>query len=179
MKIFSKLFLWVLGISFFVSCTDDMIAPPLQAPELETPDIGDRAELKALHVDGRYLKDDEGNIVNLHGVAQTFSPFFNNNAWTNYDVDGCLRYNQNLLDEVLAAGWEINFVRQHMDPYWSSPGAPSEAEAYAYYDEERFKKYLDIVSVSLYIKYIGKEDFNETVFRLYEYEVRSGSRLLR
>lgn len=149
MKIFIKLFLWVLGISFFVSCTDDMIAPPLQAPELETPDIGDRAELKELHVDGRYLKDDEGNIVNLHGVAQTFSPFFNNNAWTNYDVDGCLRYNKNLLDEVLAAGWEINFVRQHMDPYWSSPGAPSEAEAYAYYDEERFKKYLDIVFVPM------------------------------
>lgn len=149
MKIFSKLFLLVLGISLFVSCTDDMIAPPLQTPELETPDIGDRAELKALHVDGRYLKDDEGNIVNLHGVAQTYSPFFNNNAWTNYDVDGCLRYNQNLLDEVLAAGWEINFVRQHMDPYWSSPGAPSEAEAYAYYDEERFKKYLDIVFVPM------------------------------
>lgn len=149
MKIFYKLFLWVLGISFFVSCTDDMIAPPLSAPELETPDFGNRPELKNLHVEGRYLKDDEGNIVNLHGVAQTFSPFFNNNAWTNYDVDGCLRYNQNLLDEVLAAGWEINFVRQHMDPYWSSPGAPSEAEAYAYYDEERFKKYLDIVFVPM------------------------------
>lgn len=138
----------MVGISFLTSCSDEKL-PSLPAPVVETPDIGDRQELKALHVDGRYLKDAEGNIVNLHGVAQTYSPFFNNNAWGNYDVDGCLRYNQLLFDRVLAAGWEINFVRQHMDPYWSSPGAPSEAEAYAYYDEERFKKYLDIVFVPM------------------------------
>ena len=30
-----------------------------------------------LHVDGRYLKDEQGNIVNLHGIAQTYSPWFN------------------------------------------------------------------------------------------------------
>ena len=140
--------IWMVGITIFTSCSDETL-PTLPAPVVETPDIGDRQELKELHVDGRYLKDAEGNIVNLHGVAQTYSPFFNNNAWGNYDVDGCLRYNQLLLDKVLAAGWEINFVRQHMDPYWSSPGAPSEAEAYAYYDEERFKKYLDIVFVPM------------------------------
>ena len=30
-----------------------------------------------LHVDGRYFKDPSGNIVNLHGFAQTYSPWFN------------------------------------------------------------------------------------------------------
>ncbi|MBO7438261.1 MAG: hypothetical protein J6U21_01125, partial [Bacteroidales bacterium] len=45
-----------------------------------------------LHVDGRYLKDEQGNIVNLHGIAQTYSPWFNRvndqYLWNNYDVDG-------------------------------------------------------------------------------------------
>lgn len=148
MKSVYKLILWIFGITSFISCTDDM-APRLPEPEIETIDIGDRDELKELHVDGRYLKDAEGNIVNLHGFAQTYSPYFNNSAWGNYDVDACLRYNQTMIDKVLAAGWEVNFIRQHMDPYWSSPGAPSEAEAYAYYDEERFRKYLDIVFVPM------------------------------
>ena len=30
-----------------------------------------------LHVDGKHLKDENGNIVKLHGYAQTFSPWFN------------------------------------------------------------------------------------------------------
>ena len=148
MKSIYKLIIGIFGITSFISCTDDM-APQLPEPELETIDIGDRPELKQLHVDGRYLKDGEGNIVNLHGFAQTYSPYFNESAWGNYDVDACLRYNQTMTDRVLAAGWEVNFIRQHMDPYWSSPGAPSEAEAYAYYDEERFRKYLDIVFVPM------------------------------
>ena len=30
-----------------------------------------------LHVEGRYLVDPHGNKVNLHGFAQTYSPWFN------------------------------------------------------------------------------------------------------
>ncbi|HQN93081.1 MAG TPA: hypothetical protein PLQ09_03110 [Prolixibacteraceae bacterium] len=30
-----------------------------------------------LHVEGRYLKDSHGHIVNLHGFGQTYSPWFN------------------------------------------------------------------------------------------------------
>lgn len=39
-----------------------------------------------LHVEGRYLKDTHGNIVNLHGFAQTYSPWFNERGkyWTMY-----------------------------------------------------------------------------------------------
>lgn len=148
MKIFNKLIFWIFGIAFLVSCRDDM-APQLPEPVVETPEVGERPELKQLHVDGRYLVDADGQTVNLHGFAQTYSPFFNNNAWGNYDVDACLRYNQLMTDRVLAAGWEVNFIRQHMDPYWSSPGASTEAEAHMFYNEERFKKYLDIVFVPM------------------------------
>lgn len=73
-----------------------------------------------LHVEGRYLKNEQGKIVNLHGFTQTYSPYFNNNAWSNYDVSSCLSYNKSMVDKILAAGWKFNFVRLHMDPYWSS-----------------------------------------------------------
>ena len=148
MKIFNKLIFWIFGIAFLVSCKDDM-APQLPEPVVETPEVGERPELKQLHVKDRYLVDADGQTVNLHGFAQTYSPFFNNNAWGNYDVDACLRYNQLMTDRVLAAGWEVNFIRQHMDPYWSSPGASTEAEAHMFYNEERFRKYLDIVFVPM------------------------------
>ena len=83
------------------------------------------ATVPPLHVEGRYFKDDAGRVVNLHGFAQTFSPWFNEQGkrWTNYDVQGCLKYNKGIIDGILAAGWKMDFVRQHMDPYWSNtPG---------------------------------------------------------
>src|SRR5574344_2172600 len=78
-----------------------------------------------LHVEGRYLKDVHGNIVNLHGFAQTYSPWFNEQGriWNNYNVSACLSYNKGLIDKIMAAGWKMNFIRLYMDPYWSNtPG---------------------------------------------------------
>ncbi len=68
-----------------------------------------------LHVDGRYLVDADGKRVNLHGFAQTYSPWFNERGtkWSNYDVNACLRYNKQKIDEILAAGWKMNFLRLH------------------------------------------------------------------
>ena len=51
-----------------------------------------------LHVEGRYLKNEQGKIVNLHGFTQTYSPYFNNNAWSNYDVSSCLSYNKSMVN---------------------------------------------------------------------------------
>jgi hypothetical protein len=41
-----------------------------------------------LHVDGKHLKDENGNVVKLHGYAQTFSPWFNERGsrWNHYNV---------------------------------------------------------------------------------------------
>lgn len=111
------------------------------------------ATLSPLHVDGRYLKDDNGNVVNLHGFAQTYSPWFNERGtkWSNYDVAGCLSYNKQKIDEILAAGWKMDFVRLHMDPYWSNkPWVQTTGENdISAFDFERFKTYLDEVFVPM------------------------------
>ena len=78
-----------------------------QAPALAWPGM----PLPRLHVDGRYFKDNNGNIVNLHGFAQTYSPWFNEQGtkWSNYDVQACLAYNQQKIDQILAAGWKMSW----------------------------------------------------------------------
>lgn len=106
-----------------------------------------------LHVNGRYFKDGQGNIVNLHGFAQTYSPWFNERGtkWNNYDVNGCLTYNQGLIDKIMAAGWKMNFVRLHMDPYWSNtPGLPTTGENdISAFSMDRFKTYLQSVFIPI------------------------------
>lgn len=111
--------------------------------------------LPALHVEGRFLVDATGKCVNLHGFAQTFSPWFNEQGskWTDFDVNGCLKYNKGIIDQIMAAGWKMTFVRQHMDPYWSNEvpngvwGVPESDIQYFKFD--RFKKYLDEVFVPM------------------------------
>ena len=127
-----------------------------QAPALAWPGM----PLPRLHVDGRYFKDNNGNIVNLHGFAQTYSPWFNeeNSKWNNYDVQACLAYNQEKIDQILAAGWKMSFVRQHMDPYWSNePGIQTTGENdISAFRMERFKKYLDEVFVPMALYAVDK-----------------------
>ncbi|MBQ2210516.1 MAG: cellulase family glycosylhydrolase [Prevotella sp.] len=122
--------------------------------------------LSPLHVEGPFLVNAEGRRVNLHGFAQTFSPWFNERGtkWTDYDVNGCLNYNKGIIDGIMKAGWKMTFVRQHMDPYWSNtPGASQtygnswqgEADIRAF-DFERFKTYLDLVFIPMAEYAIGK-----------------------
>ncbi len=109
--------------------------------------------LSPLHVEGRYIVNAEGVVMNLHGFAQTYSPWFNEQGtkWNNYNVNACLSYNQGLIDKILAAGWKMDFVRLHMDPYWSNtPGVPTNGESDIHaFDFNRFKKYLDEVFVPM------------------------------
>lgn len=106
-----------------------------------------------LHVDGRDLKDPHGNTVILHGFAQTYSPWFNERGkyWTNYSVSGCLKYNKAKIDSILMAGWKMNFVRMHMDPYWSNtPGVNVTGENdISAFNYTRFKTYLDQVFIPM------------------------------
>jgi beta-xylosidase len=87
-----------------------------------------------LHVEGRYLKDSHGNMVNLHGVAITPSPWFNGQGsrWTNYDVTGCLSYNNSVMDALTdtTKGWYLSYIRLHIDPYWTNtPGVSTTGES--------------------------------------------------
>ncbi|QRX63289.1 cellulase family glycosylhydrolase [Dysgonomonadaceae bacterium zrk40] len=122
--------------------------PPVTEEENEEEQ---ESVLPQLHVVGRTLRNDAGETINLHGFAQTYSPFFNQNAWNNYDVTGCLRYNQMLINGILSAGWKMNFVRMHMDPYWSDdPSMPSvRYEGHERFSTARFKKYLDEVFIPM------------------------------
>ncbi len=133
----------------FVACTDNDRELWLDAPETSDSSSYDDADLDSLHIEGRYLMNSSGQIVNLHGFAQTFSPYFNNGEWSNYDVDACLETNQGWMDDILDAGWKVNFVRQHMDPYWCCAGYPSEDQAYAYFDVDDFMKYLELVYIPM------------------------------
>jgi endoglucanase len=147
--------LFALCSLLLLSCDDTPIPAAEEKEESTNPDspVGtDRdTALPKLQVTGRYLRNEAGEVVNLHGFAQTYSPFFNQNAWNNYDVAGCLRYNQRLIDDILAAGWKMNFVRMHMDPYWSDdPSKPAvRYEGHERFSTSRFKKYLEEVFIPM------------------------------
>lgn len=152
-----KLFiLFILAAFALGSCSDEIETIPEEKEEEPTvPPITEEAESKlpVLRVEGRYLKNESGNIVNLHGYAQTFSPWFNEQGtkWSNYDVAGCLRYNKGIIDGIMAAGWKMNFVRMHMDPYWSDDPTKESVryEGHERFSQARFEKYLDEVFIPM------------------------------
>lgn len=166
-------FLFLLStMALSVSCGDDDPVKETEKPTPEptqpsTPSQPDdpgtdptASGLSPLHVEGRFFVNAEGRRVNLHGFAQTYSPWFNERGskWTNYDVAGCLSYNQGIIDGILNAGWKMDFVRLHMDPYWSNkPGVQTNGESdISAFDYERFKIYLDQVFIPMAEYAIGK-----------------------
>ena len=112
-----------------------------------------QGQLSPLHVEGRYLVTAEGERINMHGFCQTYSPWFNEQGskWSNYDVAGCLAYNMGIIDGILAAGWKVDFVRMHMDPYWSNtPGKQVSGESdISAFSMTRFKTYLAEVFIPM------------------------------
>ena len=145
-----KFFVMLLLVGMLSSCSDDKTPiaeePPKENPtthEEETTD--EESALPVLTVVGRYLKNNKGEIVNLHGFAQTYSPYFNQDAWNNYDVSGCLSYNKRLIDQMQSAGWKFNFIRMHLDPYWSDDTSKESVryEGHERFSSARFQKYLD------------------------------------
>lgn len=159
-----KLCLLLAWVVLAVACSKDDPAEP--APFVVTEESAEPAHpttpttppttptaLSALHVEGPFLVNAEGRRVNLHGFAQTFSPWFNERGtkWNNYEVEGCLAYNKGIIDGIMARGWRMTFVRQHMDPYWSNtPGVQTTGENdISAFDFDRFKRYLDEVFVPM------------------------------
>ena len=163
MKKIIYLLVWI-GMTL-ASCSDESSLPiqPEIPAEPETPKDEpapekDYHQLPVLHVEGRYLKNEKGETVNLHGFTQTYSPFFNDNAWTNYDVQSCLSYNKRMVDGIVAAGWKFNFVRMHLDPYWSDDTSKPfvRYEGHERFSETRFRKYLDELFVPMAEYFVSK-----------------------
>ena len=135
MKIKQIIFATLIIISFLMCNTWGIMAKP------------------QLKVKNNQLVDSHGNIVKLHGFAQTYSPWFNEQGkyWSNYDISGCLKYNKGLIDEIINAGWEMNFLRLHMDPYWSNkPNISTTGENdISAFDFVRFKTALEKVFIPM------------------------------
>lgn len=156
MKYFLTIF--ILNSLFLISCSETPLPEISEKPitdkeEVTEPPVVDKTESKLpkLYVEGRFLKNETGEIINLHGFAQTYSPYFNQNAWNNYDVYGCLSYNKRLIKEIMDAGWKMNFVRMHLDPHWSDDKSKPYVryEGHERFSKDRFKKYLDEVFVPM------------------------------
>ena len=124
-----------------------------------------------LHVDGRYLKDSDDNIVNLHGFGQTYSPWFNEQGskWSNYDVEACLKYNKGKNRPDSCRRSKMNWLRLHMDPYWSNtPGAQTTGENdISAFDFNRFRTYLNSVFIPMAEYAISKGLYVGRVRRAY------------
>ncbi|MBR1789219.1 MAG: family 43 glycosylhydrolase [Bacteroidaceae bacterium] len=78
--------------------------------------------LPTLHVDGRWLVDEHGNHVVLHGVMDTPSAWFNGGRWGwSYDDAGrqrCLDYFEKLYSGLEKA--KCNVFRLHLEPAWTN-----------------------------------------------------------
>lgn len=73
-------------------------------------------------------------------------------------MQGCLNYNKSMVDGILAAGWKFNFVRMHLDPYWSDDPAMQSVryEGHERFSEFRFRKYLDELFVPMAEYFMSK-----------------------
>ncbi|MBQ6432858.1 MAG: family 43 glycosylhydrolase [Bacteroidaceae bacterium] len=81
--------------------------------------------LPTLHVDGRWLVDEHGNHVVLHGVMDTPSAWFNNGRWGwSYDDAGrqrCIDYFEKLFKGLEEAHCTV--FRLHLEPAWTNDGS--------------------------------------------------------
>lgn len=151
MKKYFIAYLWVLLCSIcFTACSDDTVTQS-ENPIPPEPEEPIEQVMPRLYISGKYLHNEAGETVNLHGYGMTFSPYFNQNAWDNYDIAGCLSYNKRQIDGMEKAGWRMDFIRMHMDPYWSDdPDQESvRYEGHERFSSERFKKYLDEVFIPM------------------------------
>jgi hypothetical protein len=78
--------------------------------------------LPTLHVEGKWLVDEHGNHVVLHGVMDTPSAWFNGGRWGwSYDDGGrqrCLDYFEKLFAGLEEA--KCNVFRLHLEPAWTN-----------------------------------------------------------
>ena len=98
-------------------------------------------DLEPLHVDGRYLKNPQGDIVTLHGFEQTYGADDDPGyvRWNGQDVEACLKYKMQAVDSMIAAGWKMDYVRLMLaTDWWSNPYSVDPTPRF-----ELFRKYFE------------------------------------
>ncbi len=119
--------------------------------------------LPPLHVEGRWLVDDRGNRVVLHGVMDTPNAWFNGGRWGwSYDDEGltrCLDYFEKMLTSLEIANCDI--FRLHLDPAWTNdkdffyPGARGEGQGargeadISHFNPDRLRLYMQRLYVPI------------------------------
>lgn len=85
--------------------------------------------LPTLHVEGKWLVDEHGNHVVLHGVMDTPNAFFNGGrwGWDYSSVTPCLNYFEKLFSGLERA--KCTIFRLHLDPVWTND--PSSTYVYS------------------------------------------------
>ena len=122
--------------------------------------------LPPIHVDGRWLVDDSGNRVVLHGVMDTPNAWFNGGRWGwSYDDEGltrCLDYFEKMLTSLEIANCDI--FRLHLDPAWTNdkgffyPGARGEGQGargeadISHFNPDRLRLYMQRLYVPIAMK---------------------------
>lgn len=143
----------------FVRCSDDKEVITIDFDKEDEVPVTTKGE--GIHIDGKYLVDKDGKIINLHGYTQTYSPYFNNNAWAAGNVSACLAYNKKIDDGLRNAGWKFNFVRLHMDPVWSDDSSLPYVrfEGHERFSMEKFKKAFEDVFLPMAKYYINHGEY--------------------
>ena len=110
-------------------------------------------DLEPLHVDGRYLKNPNGDIVTLHGYMTVTDPGCQadeiRSSWYDYDVEMCIKNKKATLDAVLKSGWKMDYVRLMLDAYWCTDQFDGDGNWYKIFNFGHFKKYFDEVYLPL------------------------------
>ena len=101
--------------------------------------------LKPIHVEGKNLVTNDGQIVTLHGVMDTPSPYFNNWRWgrdcTTQNITPCINYFDKLFTAITDTiqGAYCNLFRLHLDPCWTNdPNKQSDGKESGEADISRF-----------------------------------------
>ena len=121
---------------------------------------GQFGTISPLHVDGNQMKDEHGNVVVLHGVMDTPSPYFNSWRWGNAcndnTVGACKTYFTRLFTAMTdtTQGAYCNLFRLHLDCCWTNDNSynykPAEAQPegtggeadISHFNPARLTKYL-------------------------------------
>ena len=130
--------------------------------------------LPTLHVEGRWLVDQHGNHVVLHGVMDTPSAWFNGGRWGwSYDDAGrqrCLDYFEKCFTAYEST--KCTVFRLHLEPAWTNddsytyangidqPASEAQGEAdIRHFNPNRLKTYLESLYVPLMTKAINHRQY--------------------